>query len=111
MVPGSIPLWWYLAVSAVLFGIGIFAVTSRHNAISILIGVELILNSASINFTAFSHYMAPPLGFHSPPLGQVVSLFIIVLAAAEAAIALAIIMSIFINFRTIDVDETVQLQK
>jgi NADH-quinone oxidoreductase subunit K len=95
----------FLVVSALLFGLGLFAVVTRKNAIMILMGIELILNSANINFIAFSKYSNIGLD------GQVISIFVIILAAAEAAIALAIILNIYNNFRTVNADEVDSLKE
>ena len=100
-----IGLTHYLVVAAVLFVLGLVAVVSRRNTIAILMGVELILNAASLNFVAFSRYV------HGGVAGQVFSLFIILLAAAEACIALAIVLSIFRNFRNVDVFKTSTLRE
>ena len=89
----------YLYISAILFSIGIFGVMTRRNGIAVLMGVELILNAANINFIAFSKYGG--MNFD----GLVFALFIIVLAAAEAAVALAIVINIYNNLNTINVDE------
>jgi NADH-quinone oxidoreductase subunit K len=93
----AIGLAHYLVVGAVLFGLGLFTVLTRRNAISILMGVELILNSANINYVAFSHYSAGNVE------GQIYAIFVIMLAAAEAAVGLAIVLAIFQIFHTIDV--------
>ncbi len=77
--------------------------TTKRNAIGILMGVELVLNGANINLVAFSQYGT--LGLD----GQVMSLFVIVLAAAEAAVALAIVLSFYNNHRTVDVDQATEL--
>src|SRR3990172_7692605 len=90
----AIGLAHYLVVGGVLFGLGLFTVLTRRNAISILMGVELILNSANINYVAFSHYSTGNVD------GQIYAIFVIMLAAAEAAIGLAI----FQIFHTIDVE-------
>jgi NADH-quinone oxidoreductase subunit K len=92
----NVGLKHFLFVGAILFSLGVFTVLTRRNAVGVLMGVELILNSANINLVAFSHYVTGTLG------GQVFSLIIIVIAAAEAAIALAIVLSIYQNFQTID---------
>src|SRR5258706_4535325 len=92
-------------LSAVLFGIGLLTVATRRNAVAILMGVELILNAAALNFVAFSHYVSGSVS------GQVFALFIIVLAAAEAAIALAIVLSIFRHFHSIDANDTSTLRE
>ncbi len=95
----SVGLYHYLVVSALLFSFGLYAVISRRNAIAVLLGVELILNSANINFVAFARY-----GIFSME-GQIFAIFIIIMAAAEAAIALAIVLNIYNNFSSINVDE------
>ncbi len=95
----------FLFVSAILFSLGLFAVITRKNAILVLMGVELILNAANINFVAFAKYGTG--GLH----GQVVSLFVIVLAAAEAAIALAIVLNIYKLFTNVNVDEIDNLKE
>jgi len=89
----------YLVISAILFSLGIYGVMTRKNAIAILMGIELILNSANINFIAFGRFN----GVGSVD-GQIFSIFVIVLAAAEAAVALAIIINLFKNVGTVDVD-------
>ena len=88
----------YLILSAMLFATGVLAVTLRRNAIGLLIGIELMLNAANINLVAFSKYAAGTID------GQVTALFVIVLAAAEAAIAIAIFVNYYNNLATIDVD-------
>ena len=95
----EITLQHFLVTGAVLFSLGLFAVMTRRNAIAVLMGIELILNAANINFVAFSKYSAGGLS------GQVFSVFVIVLAAAEAAVALAIILALYYNLKTIYVDE------
>jgi NADH-quinone oxidoreductase subunit K len=92
----AIGLNHFLTISVMLFSLGLFAVMTRKNAIVILMGVELILNAANINFLAFSK-------FNGGMEGVMFSLFVIVLAAAEAAIALAIVINIFKTFKTVDV--------
>jgi NADH-quinone oxidoreductase subunit K len=95
----SVGLNHFLVLSVILFSLGIYAVLTRKNAIQVLMGIELILNSANINFIAFARY--GNFGF----TGQVISLFVIILAAAEAAIALAIVLNIYKLFSTVNVDE------
>jgi len=95
----EITLQHYLVTGAVLFSLGLFAVMTRRNAVAVLMGIELILNAANINFVAFSKYSSGGLD------GQVFSVFVIVLAAAEAAVALAIILALYYNLKTIYVDE------
>lgn len=94
----------YLMVGAVLFVCGIICMATKRNGIGILMGVELVLNGANVNFVAFSRYTS--LGLD----GQIVSLFVIVLAAAEAAVALAIALNFYNNHLTIDVDQADNLQ-
>ena len=89
----------FLFVSAILFSLGVYAVLTRRNAIMVLMGIELILNSANINFIAFGHYSSINLD------GQMASIFVIILAACEAAVALAIVLNIFQQFHTVNVDE------
>lgn len=96
-----IGLTHYLVVAAVLFVLGLVAVVSRRNTIAILMGVELILNAASLNFVAFNRFSP---SFPTVFDGQVYSLFVIVLAAAEAAVALAIIFAFYKINRTVDAD-------
>lgn len=89
----------FLILSGLLFSMGVYAVLTRRNAILVLMGIELILNAANINFIAFSRYSSGTLD------GQVIAIFVIILAAAEAAIALAIILNIYQNFNTLNVDD------
>jgi len=96
----SIGLAHYLVIAAVLFSLGLFIVVTRRNAVAILMGVELILNAANVNFAAFSRFVTLDVG------GQVFSLFGIVLAAAEACVALAIVLAVFRTFRSVDVQRT-----
>jgi len=94
----------YIFVGAVLFVSGVVCMATKRNAIGVLMGVELVLNAANLNFVAFSRHTA--LGLD----GQVLSLFVIVLAAAEAAVALAIALNFYNNHLTIDVDRADELQ-
>ena len=89
----------YLIIAAALFSIGLFGIITRRNGIAVLMGVELILNSANLNFVAFSRFGGMNLD------GHVFALVVIVLAAAEAAVALAIVINIYNNLNTINVDE------
>jgi NADH-quinone oxidoreductase subunit K len=100
----TIGLSSYLIVGAVLFCLGLFAVITRKNAIMVLMGLELILNAANINFIAFSKYG----GFNIE--GHVAVIFVIILAAAEAAVALAIVLNIYQNYRHLNVDEINKLK-
>lgn len=94
----------FLMISALLFSMGIFAILTRRNAVMVLMGIELVLNAANINFIAFSRYSTGTFD------GQVIAIFVIILAAAEAAIALAIVLNIYQNFNTVNVDEINQLK-
>lgn len=96
----DIGLHHYLFTSLLVFLCGVFTVLTRRNAIGVLMGVELILNSANINYIAFSRFGGG--GYD----GQVFSVFVIMLAAAEAAIGLAIVLGIYRQFETIDVEAT-----
>lgn len=91
-------------IGAVLFVCGVICMATKRNAIGVLMGVELVLNGANVNFVAFSRYSA--LGID----GQIYSLFVIVLAAAEAAVALAIALNFYNNHLTIDVDRANKLK-
>ncbi len=94
----------YLVLSLVLFGIGVIGVLTRRNAIVIMMSIELILNAATINFIAFSSEISA-LSSQGNYVGQVFSLFIIAVAAAEAAIGLAIVIALMRNRSSINVDE------
>jgi NADH-quinone oxidoreductase subunit K len=94
----------FLILSGMLFSFGLFAILTRRNAVMVLMGVELVLNAANINFVAFSRYVTTSLD------GHVVAIFVIILAAAEAAIMLAIVLNIYQNFNTVNVDEINQLK-
>jgi NADH-quinone oxidoreductase subunit K len=100
----NIGLNHFLIISVLLFSMGLFGIITRRNAVMVLMGVELILNAANINFIAFSKY--GNFGYN----GQAMALFIIVLAAAEAAIALAIVLNIYKTFSTVNVDEIDRLK-
>ena len=95
----------YLLLGAILFVSGALCMAIKRNAIGILMGVELVLNGATINFVAFAHF--------NPAFqveGQVFALFVIVLAAAEAAVALAIVLNFYNNHTTVDVDAAEELK-
>jgi len=95
----------FLMIGAILFVLGILAVATKRNAIGILMGVELILNAASVNFIAFSFFTDTGID------GVLIALFIYVIAVAEAAVALAIVLNIYRNMQTINVDEIDSLKK
>ncbi len=97
MLQASLP--HFLVVGALLFALGLVTVSTRRNAVGVLMGIELMLNAANINFVAFNRYVIGDVS------GQVFGLFVIVMAAAEAAVGLAIVLAIFQTFKTIDVRE------
>ena len=103
-VLGEIGLGHFLVVSVLLFVLGLVTVLSRRSAVAVLMGTELILNAAALNFVAFSQ-----LG-DGQVRGQVLAVFVIVLAAAEAAVALAIFLNYYNNFATIDVERAQSLK-
>jgi NADH-quinone oxidoreductase subunit K len=106
----------YLVVGAVLFTCGVVTMTVKRNAIGVLMGIELVLNGANLNFIAFG---SPALVAHGPGFagcpgslgldGQWIAMFVIVLAAAEAAVALAIALCFYRNYSTVDVDRGEEL--
>lgn len=98
-------LQYYLIVALALFLLGIYTCLSRTNAIGILMGIELVLNAAGLNFIAFSHFNGNNIE------GHVMTLFIIVLAAAEAVVALALLLAIYKRFGGIETDKTVTLKE
>ena len=95
-----IPLSWYLLLSAALFSIGLFGVLARRNAIVILMGIDRRLNAANINLLAFWRYLPP-----DRSVGLVGAIFLLTVAAAEAAAGLALIISVYRNRESINADE------
>jgi NADH:ubiquinone oxidoreductase subunit K len=89
----------YLIISAALFSLGILCVLTRKNAVNVLMGVELILNSANLNLVAFARFSAANLS------GQLFAIFVIVVAAAEAAVALAIVLSMYRLAKSVNLDQ------
>jgi len=100
----AVDLRHYLVLSAILFVLGIIGILSRKNSVGILMGIELVMNSAGINFVAFSKYVASDLS------GQIFALFIFLIAASEVVVALAIILRIYQNKTTIDIEEVKDLK-
>lgn len=100
----GVSLEHFLVVGAILFSLGMFAIITRKNAIMVLMGLELVLNSANVNFIAFAKYGGMNIE------GHIAALFVIILAAAEAAVALAIVLNIYQNYRHINVDEVSDLK-
>lgn len=95
-----IPLSWYLILAAGLFSVGIYGVLARRNAIAILMGLELMLNAVNINLLAFWRYLAP-----AQISGQVFAIIIFAVAASEAAVGLALIISIYRRRQTVAAEE------
>lgn len=104
-VAADVPLQHYLVLSGVLFTIGVYGVLARRNAVLILMSVELMLNAVSINMVAFAVYTAPSLF-----VGIIFAVFIIAIAAAEVGLALAIVLRVFRNRGTANVDEVNMLK-
>ena len=96
----SIPLSWYLFVSAALFSIGLYGVLARKNAVAILMSIELMLNAANINLVAFWRYLKPEF-----ITGQVFAVMVFVVAAAEVAVGLALVISIYRRREHVSADE------
>ncbi|MEM5786881.1 MAG: NADH-quinone oxidoreductase subunit NuoK [Syntrophobacteraceae bacterium] len=95
----------YLIISAFLFSLGLLGVLQRRNLIGMLISIELMLNAASLNFMAFNRFLAP-----EPSVGQIIALFIMGLAAAEAAIGLSIILALFRKMHSINIERAQKLK-
>ena len=90
----------YLLLGALLFALGVVAVASRRNAVGYLMGIELMLNAANLDFVAYGRFRGPESAAHA----QVASLFVIALAAAEAAVALALVYAVFRNLHDVDLE-------
>lgn len=95
----------YLVLSSIVFTVGLFAIVTRRNSIAILMGIELILNAANLNLVAFSRFGSGNLD------GHLFALFIIVLAACEAAVILAIVLSIYRIYKSVDIDKLTNLKE
>ncbi len=93
-----VPLSWYIVLGAVVFGVGILGFLIRRNTIIMLMSIELMLNGVNITLVAFHHYL-------QDMRGQVLVLFIITIAAAEVAIGLALVIALFKNRQTINMDD------
>ena len=110
---GGIGLQHYLTLAALLFVCGLLTILLKRNAIGILMGVELVLNAANINLVALNRYWhAGPQAMNGAPAldGQVFALFVIVIAAAEAAVAMAIFLNFYNNYSSIDVEKATKLK-
>lgn len=101
----GIPLQYFLVLATIMFFVGVYGFLTRRNLITILMSVELILNSVNINFMAFNRYLFP----HKLD-GMFFSLFIIAVAASEAAVAIAIIINIYRRFSTINVEDVNEMK-
>jgi NADH:ubiquinone oxidoreductase subunit K len=95
----------YLFIGALLFAFGFYGLVQRRTFIGMLISAELILSGASVNFMAFNRFLAP-----DPTVGQIFTLFIMGIAAAEAAIALSIVIAVYRNYKSIDTEDVTELE-
>lgn len=105
MLTLSAQLNTYLVIGALLFGFGIFGLVRRPSLIGMLIAAELVLSGASVNFMAFNHFLAP-----DPTVGQIFTLFIMAIAAAEAAIAMSIVIAVYRNYKSIETEDLTELK-
>ena len=111
MLGAPITISHYLIVGAIMFVCGAVCMATKRNALGVLMGIELVLNGANLNFVAFgSEFLAKNPQFRLGLDGQIIALFVIVLAAAEAAVALAIVLNFYNNYSTVDVDRADQLK-
>ena len=94
----------YLVIGALLFGFGMYGLVARKTIIGMLIASELVLAGSSVNFMAFNRFLAP-----EPAIGQIFTLFIMAIAAAEAAIAVSIVVAVYRNYKSIDTEDLVDL--
>jgi NADH:ubiquinone oxidoreductase subunit K len=95
----------YLFIAGALFSLGLLGVLQRRNLIGMLISIELMLNGANINFMAFNRFLTP-----EPAVGQIIALFVMGIAAAEAAIGLSIILALFRRLRSINIERAQELK-
>ncbi|MGO9096527.1 MAG: NADH-quinone oxidoreductase subunit NuoK [Bryobacteraceae bacterium] len=102
-MPQSVPLAWYLALSAILFTLGVAGFLFRRNLITMFMSIELMLNAVNLSFVAFSYHF-------KRVDGQIFTFFVMVVAAAEAAVGLAIILTVFKNRATLHVDEVASMK-
>jgi NADH-quinone oxidoreductase subunit K len=96
----TIPLSWFLLVGAGLFSIGLYGALARRNAVAVLMGIELVLNAVNINLVAFNRYIIP-----QQVTGQVFAIFVLAIAAAEAAVGLALIIAIYRSRDTVNLED------
>jgi len=99
----AVPMSWYLILSAILFTLGVAGFLFRRNIITVFMSIELMLNAVNLSFVAFSHQLRQV-------DGQIFTFFVMVVAAAEAAVGLAIILTVFKNRRTLSIDEVSSLK-
>jgi NADH-quinone oxidoreductase subunit K len=102
--PPHAPISWYLILSAILFGLGVAGFLFRRNIITVFISIELMLNAVNLSFVTFSYKLRQN-------DGHIFSFFVMVVAAAEAAVGLAIILTVFKNRQTLEIDEVSSLNK
>jgi NADH-quinone oxidoreductase subunit K len=102
-IPQNVPLSWYLTLSAILFGLGVAGFLYRRNIITVFMSIELMLNAVNLSFITFSYKL-------NKPDGHIFSFFVMVVAAAEAAVGLAIILTVFKNRQTLEIDEVSSLK-
>ena len=102
-IPATTPLSWYLILSAILFGLGVAGFLFRRNIITVFMSIELMLNAVNLTFVTFSY----KLRLND---GHIFSFFVMVVAAAEAAVGLAIILTVFKNRQTLEIDEVSSLK-
>jgi NADH-quinone oxidoreductase subunit K/NAD(P)H-quinone oxidoreductase subunit 4L len=95
----------YLIVSLIMFGCGIFGLVERRNLVGLLISIELMLNAASINFMAFNHFLLP-----DTVHGQIMTLFVIGLAAAEATLFLSIVVAVYRRYQSVNIEQVAHLR-
>jgi NADH-quinone oxidoreductase subunit K len=100
----------YLILAALLFAMGLFAVVTRRHAVAVLLGLELMLNSANINLVAFDYYLHPTMNGQPLFNGQVFALMVIALAACEAAVGLALILALYRNIGSMSPDEVDEMK-
>jgi NADH-quinone oxidoreductase subunit K len=101
--PATTPLTWYLALSAILFALGVAGFLFRRNIITVFMSIELMLNAVNLSFVTFSYKL-------KQNDGHIFSFFVMVVAAAEAAVGLAIILTVFKNRQTLEIDEVSSLK-
>ncbi|MEK7752975.1 MAG: NADH-quinone oxidoreductase subunit NuoK [Acidobacteriota bacterium] len=99
----AVPLAWYLILSAILFGLGVAGFVFRRNIITVFMSIELMLNAVNLSFVAFSYQLRQT-------DGHIYTFFVMVVAAAEAAVGLAIILTVFKNRATLEIDEVSDLK-